>query len=268
MKGQAVDLQTDAVGVIIIIAVAGGALQHLADVFLAFEVAFQSVQQLLHGQFLVVEDQLADSRQGVDGRTVAQAFEVAEIQAAFVVVILVQVHAFLHGQHMQGIGDGRGKVLRAGLDDVVLLHEGVAHQVVLLGGVGLPELFPGGEVAHVTGLHGQQFVAVLLHAAVVEHQFHGGTKVHLGMAAGVGIHAGHTDLGAAGSGIVIDVFQGSALGQMQGDDLVVIEQLGEAAALLDHLGHSGQEALGRTAVHTGGQVGIMQGHSRLERMMM
>ena len=100
--GQAVDLQTDAVGVIIIVAVAGGTLQHLADVFLAFEVAFQRVQQLLHGQFLVVEDQLADSRQGVDGRTVAQAFEVAEIQAAFVVVILVQVHAFLHGQHMQG----------------------------------------------------------------------------------------------------------------------------------------------------------------------
>ena len=195
--GQLVYGKADAVREIVVVAVAGSALQHAAHVFLALEVAGKGVQKFLHCELPVLEDQLLHCGEGVDGSAVAKAFEEAKIQAALVVMVLMQVNAFLHGKHVQGVGQRRCKVLSPCLDDVVLLHEGVAHEVVLLGCVGIPELFPGLEGEHIACLDSEQLVAKFLHAAIVENKLHSCAEVHLGVAARVGVHPGHADFRAA-----------------------------------------------------------------------
>ena len=161
-------------------------------------------------------------------------------------MILVQIHAVAHGEHMERIRNRRGEVRRPRLDDVVLLKKGMTDDVHLLLHIGVPELVPGVEVKDVAGFKGQQFIPEFFHPAVVQGEFDSRAKAELGVPAGVGVHARHPDFGAAGSRVVVGVGKGRALGQMKGNDLLVVQQFGEAGTLLDGFSHFIQVAF-RTA---------------------
>ena len=124
--------------------------------------------------------------------------------------------------------------------------------------VGVPEFFPGLELAGVAGLDAELHVAVLLHLAVIESHFNGSGEVGVGATGGVGVAVGHTDFDAAGHGVVKGFFKGRALGDVQRDAFFVVAQLGEAGAELDGFGHVPQVTFGRTAVDTSGEVGVVQ----------
>ena len=257
LHGKAVDLVADAVGIGIVVAVAGSGLQQGLHVLVAFEVGVDGLDDFVHGQLLVFKHQLLDGGQGVHHGAQAHVFEVTEVDA-FGDVGLVQVDAVLHAQVVHGGAHGLGEVPGTQVVDDVLLGEGGAQEQHVLLHIGVPEFVPGLEVTGIAGLFAQHDVAVLLHAAVAQHHFHGGGEVDVGTAGGEGVAVGHAGLGAAGHGVIQGFFKGGPLGHIQGHDFLVVDQFGEAGAVLDGLGHVPQVAFGRAAVDAGGQVGVVQ----------
>ena len=67
--------------------------------------------------------------------------------------------------------------------------------------------------------------------------FHGGGKVDVRAARSIGVAVGHARFGAAGNGVIKRLFKGCALGDIEGDDFLVVEQFGEARAVLDGFRH-------------------------------
>ena len=255
--GHAVEFAADFVGVFVVVAVAGSRAEELLDVFVAFEVGFESVDELIHGELLVFKHELLDGGQGVDDGAEAHEFKVAEVQA-FGDLGLMQVDAVLAAESVQHGAHGLGEVLGAGLDNNVLLDERGTEQEHVLLHVGVPEFVPALELAGVAGLDAELHVAVLLHLAVVQSHFHSGGEVGVSTAGGVGVAVGHTDFDAAGHGVVKGFFKGRALGDVQRDAFFVVAQLGEAGAELDGFGDVPQVAFRSAAVDTGGEVGVVQ----------
>lgn len=95
----AIHVPGDAVGVRIVIAVAGSVLEHGADGLTALEVTAAGIDHLLHGQLLLIEHKLLNGRQGIDNGAVAEEFEVGEINAAGD-LLSVQVEHILHAEVM------------------------------------------------------------------------------------------------------------------------------------------------------------------------
>ena len=144
--GHAVEFAADFVGVFVVVAVAGSRAEKLLDVFVAFEVGFESVDELIHGELLVFKHKLLDGGQGVDDGAEAHEFKVAEVQA-FGDLGLMQVDAVLAAESVQHGAHGLGEVLGAGLDNNVLLDERGTEQEHVLLHVGVPEFVPALELA-------------------------------------------------------------------------------------------------------------------------
>ena len=79
----------------------------------------------------------------------------------------------------------------------MLLLEGLAQQVQMLGLVRFVKFFPGVELGDVAGFKADDFIAVVQHTAVIEQHFQRRGKVHIHAAGGVGIAVGHARFGAA-----------------------------------------------------------------------
>ena len=95
------------------------------DVLVAFEVGVAGLDELIHGELLLFEDELLDSAQGVNNGAEAHEFKVAEIDA-FGDLFLMEVDAVLHAQIVHGGAHGLGEMLSTELVDDVLLNEGGA----------------------------------------------------------------------------------------------------------------------------------------------
>ena len=125
--------------------------------------------------------------------------------------------------------------------------------------VGFVEFFEALEVAGIAGLEAEKLIAVLLHAAVAEHHFDSSGEVDVGAAGSVGVTVGHTGFRAAGNGVVQSFGEGSAFGDVQGHNFLVVDDLREAGAELNGLSNVPEIAFRSAGVHTGSQIRIMQG---------
>ena len=139
------------------------------------------------------------------------------------------------------------------------IGKGETEAVVQLRDERAPERLPVRKHAGVARFQPQQLAPVLFHASVAQRHFQHSTKVDLAACRSQRIPVGHADLGAAGGGIVKDILFRSALGQMQRNNLLVIEQLGITLPHLDGFRHLPQEALGRTSMNADGQIRIRHG---------
>ncbi len=103
--------------------------------------------------------------------------------------------------------------------------------------------------AGISCLRSEHLVAIVEHAAVVEGHFQGCGKVDVGAAGGVGVSVGMARFRAAGDGIVIGLVQGHTLESIEGNDFLVIDELGIARAVLDGEGNLIEEATRSRDVH-------------------
>ena len=257
-----VDFAANGVGVFVVVAVAGGRAQQGTHVVVAFKVGVDGGQQLVHGQLLFFKHQLFHGGQRVHNRAKAHVFKVAQVDA-FGNLFLVQVDAVLHAQVVHGRAHGLGKVLGTQFVDDILLGKGRLEEQQVLLHIGVPELVPSLEVARVAGFCAQLLVAKFLHAAIAQHHFHRSGKVDVGAARGVGVAVGHAGFGAARNRVIQSFLEGSALGNVEGHDFFVIDELGEARAVLDGFGHVPQVTFGRAGMDAGREVGVVQGEFTL-----
>ena len=223
---ETVHVLGDAVGVGIVVAVAGGALQHFPDGLVAHEVGLHRFKDFLHGEALFLIDQLLDGREGVHHRAVAEEFKVGVVDA-FLDLFGMQVLVILHAQVMQDGGQGRGEVLRAQAVDDVLLLEGLAQQVDVLGLVGVVEFLPRLEAGGIAGFKADKLVAVVKQATIVHEHFNGRGEVDVHAAGGVGIAVGHAGFRAAGNRVVQRFIHGTAFDGVQRNDFLIVDQLGK-----------------------------------------
>ncbi|MNP14076.1 hypothetical protein D3C76_1063870 [compost metagenome] len=235
-QGLLIQAAGDFIGIGIVVAVAGGMGQKLADNLPAFEIPVQSLQQLLHGDSAVLKHQLADGRQGIHHRTVADKFEVAQVNAAFDVVGM-QILVVFQAQLMKRRAQRCGKMALPQPDNGMLLHEGMAQEVGLLGQVGMEEGFPVGKLCRLRRFQTDSLLPVQPHPAAVQGHLQGCGKVDVGAGTGIGIPVGHAAFRTAGYGIVVSLLEGRPFGQQKGNHLFVIDQLREAGALLDGFGN-------------------------------
>ena len=160
-----VDVLGDAVGIGIVVAVAGRVLQHFLNRLIPHEVGVHRVEHLTHGQPLFLKDELLDRGEGVHHGRVAEEFEVRIIDAAFDLLGMQILHV-LHAEVVQHGGQRSREMLRAQTVDDVLLLESLLQQIDVLRLVGIVEFLPRLEAGRIAGFKADKLVAVVVQAAV------------------------------------------------------------------------------------------------------
>ena len=144
------DLLHEPVGVVVVVAVLGRLIpDQVQDAVVALEVVLQSLQQLLHGEILVVVDIVLHRRQAVGDGPGAHALDHAGVVAGTAGVVVLAPGDAVIGEDGQ---KRHGHVLGVqGLDDVGAPDLDVQEVVDLLR-VGRPELVEGLKVLGLAGL--------------------------------------------------------------------------------------------------------------------
>ena len=171
----------------------------------------------------------------------------------------MQVHAVLHAQPVQGGAHGLGEAAGTQLVDDILGGKGRAQAEAQLFQEGFEELRPGLHGEGITGIGADALFAGLEHPAAEKDHLQAGCQVDAATAGREGVPVGHPDFGAARCRVIEGLVHARALGDEQGDDLLVIEELGVPRAVFHRGGHIPEEAFRAPAVQSGRQIGIMQG---------
>ena len=133
------------------------------------------------------------------------------------------------------------------------------QHVFQLAAEGAPKIIVGREVPRITGVHTDPVVPVGFHHAVLQGHLNDRPQVDPGTSGRDRIPVEHLRFRAAADAVVVRLFDLCALGEEQGDDLLIEEELRKPCPLLDRLGDGVEERFRRLRMDPGRQVRVVQG---------
>ena len=237
---EVVDLARAEVCSGIVVAVLGSVPAHLLNVLVALEVGVESLAELVHGDLLLIVDQVLDVRDGVDDIGLAD-----DVDAVADVELGAAVGVVLAGYHAVGIGQGQGgngAVVLAEVVEVGIHGRHGVDEVLDLLLDGIHELVKGLEAAGIAGLDGDE-LAGLAAAAVVHDHVHDtahGDLADIGVGFQTALEVG---LDTSAGSPVPCLGERNALVEQHLDAGVVVVDGGHGAAHADALGSLAQEGI-------------------------
>ena len=220
----------DVIHIVIVIPEFRRSKQELSNVLSALEIAIKCVDQLCHGNLLVLKDYFLNGSQAISHiRRAGHGNSDTGILQPAVSHILAGLNGSVKQNGFKGHWTVFGKHISVGITE----HNGNGEEILHLLFIGIHHLLVGGKLAGIAGLHANELAGHSL-VAIVQRQLQ--KQRHIDIAAGqVGRFPGNGRIVAAGDHIVAGILQLKPIVQKLLNAHLIAHKLQLAAQCLGNL---------------------------------